>query len=164
MPASPAAFEEFFRAPIGCPAGEERIVFERSQLREPLPTANVEVARASDHIITDCPAHRDRPAVSMRARGRPTDELSSGRVSQASIARSLNMSLRSLQRRLAEEGITYKQLLDATRGELAQPYVRQSRLSLVEITFLLGFFEPGNLMRAFERWTGEPPSAYRVCA
>ena len=163
-PALPAAFEDFFRAPIAYSAGEDRIVFERSRLREPLPTANVEVAHASDQIITNYLAHLDRSAVSMRVRARLIDELPSGRVSQASIARTLNMSLRSLQRRLAEEGTTYKQLLDETRRELAEQYVRQSRLSLGEITFLLGFSEPGNFTRAFKRWTGKPPSEFRVCA
>lgn len=59
------------------------------------------------------------------------------------------MSLRGLQRRLAAEGPRYTALLDETRSELAQQYVRQSQLSLTEIAFLLGFSEPANFARAF---------------
>jgi len=71
------------------------------------------------------------------------------------------MSLRSLQRRLNDEGTSYKDLLDETRRELASHYMAESHRSINEITYLLGFSEPSNFSRAFRRWTGCSPSAYR---
>lgn len=157
-------FDGLFRAPIEYGASDDVIVFAAGPLDTKLPTGNVEIAHASDRIITDYIAHLERARVTMRVKARLIDELPSGHTTQESIARSLHMSLRSLQRRLAAEGTSYRELLDETRSELAQQYVRQSRLSLGEITFLLGFSEPGNFTRAFKRWTGKPPSAYRRSA
>jgi AraC-like DNA-binding protein len=82
-------------------------------------------------------------------------------VTEESIADALHLSRRSLQRRLKEEGTSYTQVLDETRRQLAAQYVRHSRLSINEITYLLGFSEPSNFSRAFRRWTGASPTAYR---
>jgi AraC-like DNA-binding protein len=72
------------------------------------------------------------------------------------------MSLRTLQRRLNDEGASYKGILDETRRELAAHYMAESHRSINEITYLLGFSEPSNFSRAFRRWTGKSPSAYRA--
>jgi len=50
------------------------------------------------------------------------------------------------------------------RSELATQCVRQSDLSINEITYLLGFSEPSNFTRTFKRWTGSTPSAFREAA
>jgi len=71
------------------------------------------------------------------------------------------VSLRSLQRRLRDEETSYSQLLDETRRELAMQYIRRSRMSINEITYLLGFSEPSNFSRAFKRWTGHSPTEHR---
>jgi methylphosphotriester-DNA--protein-cysteine methyltransferase len=65
---------------------------------------------------------------------------------------------------LKEEGTTYIQLLNDTRKELASRYISNSRLSISEISYLLGFAEPTNFTRAFRRWTGKSPSEYRMSA
>lgn len=51
--------------------------------------------------------------------------------------------------------------LDETRRELALQYLGNSRLSINEVTYLLGFSDPSNFTRAFKRWQGIPPSQYR---
>jgi len=71
------------------------------------------------------------------------------------------MSTRTLQRRLSEEGFTYKQLLESVRHTLAEQYIRDERLSLNEISYLLGFSEQSSFSRAFKRWTGKSPSQTR---
>ena len=71
------------------------------------------------------------------------------------------MSLRSLQRKLLEEGTSYTRLLEETRRDLAKNYVENSTLSLNEIAYLLGFSEQANFTRAFRRWYATSPSAYR---
>lgn len=80
------------------------------------------------------------------------------------IAQEMGMTQRTLQRKLAEAGITFQQLLDRTRHELALGYLKQGRLSLAEIAFMLGYQEQSSFSHAFKEWTGQNPGAYRVQA
>lgn len=77
------------------------------------------------------------------------------------MAQALLLSQRTLQRRLQEEGTSYQQLLDDTRRELAEQYLGQVDLTLLEVAYLLGFADPSNFFRAFRRWFGETPGEYR---
>ncbi|MBC3868891.1 AraC family transcriptional regulator [Undibacterium oligocarboniphilum] len=79
----------------------------------------------------------------------------------ADIAVELNMSQRTLQRKLTQAGIPYQQLLDQTRQSLAENYLRQHHLSLAEIAFLLGYQEQSAFQHAFREWTGVTPRAFR---
>ena len=97
----------------------------------------------------------------MQVRRQLTAQLSSGMANQESIANELHMSLRTLQRKLESEGTTFKRLLEETRKGLAIQYMAESHHSVNEITYLLGFSEASNFSRAFKRWTGQSPSAYR---
>jgi len=157
----PEPFSEHFRAPIQYSGNENSVSFDKTVATTVLPTANAEVARASEQIVQEYLARFDRSSVAMQVRARLTEQLSSGQANQESVANALHMSLRSLQRRLNDEGTSYKDLLDETRRELASHYMAESHRSINEITYLLGFSEPSNFSRAFRRWTGSSPSAYR---
>ena len=157
----PAPFAEHFRAPIQYSGNENSVCFDKVDALAALPTANAEVARANEKIVQEYLARFDRSSVAMQVRARLTEQLSSGHATQESIADALHMSLRSLQRRLNNEGTSYKGLMDETRRELAAHYMAESHRSINEITYLLGFSEPSNFSRAFRRWTGKSPSAYR---
>ena len=84
-----------------------------------------------------------------------------GDISDGKVDDSLFISTRTLQRRLSEEGHTYKQHLENVRRTLAEEYIRDERLSLNEISYLLGFSEQSSFSRAFKRWTGTTPSQAR---
>ena len=71
------------------------------------------------------------------------------------------MSVRSLQRNLRKFGTTFGAVLDETRRELAEHYVSDLKEDLTEIAFKLGYSEQSSFSRAFKRWTGISPSAYR---
>jgi AraC-like DNA-binding protein len=73
------------------------------------------------------------------------------------VASKLGIGARTLRRRLLDQGISFKELVDQTRGELAKEYLEQSRLSIDEISYLLGFSEPSAFHRAFKRWSQEAP-------
>lgn len=73
----------------------------------------------------------------------------------------LELSRRSLQRRLADEGYTYKQLVEQLREQLAIQYLGSDSNSLVDIALMLGYSELSAFIRAFRRWTGETPQQYR---
>ena len=77
------------------------------------------------------------------------------------IARTLATSARSLQRRLAAAGVSYQQLLDLARKDAAERYLTDSRLSIGEVAYLLGYSEPAAFNRAFRRWHHETPLAFR---
>lgn len=78
------------------------------------------------------------------------------------VAQALHLSQRTLQRRLQEEGTSYQQLLDDTRRDMADQYLQQPGLTLLEVAYLLGFADPSNFFRAFRRWFGCTPNEYRA--
>ena len=161
-PACSGEFFRVFRSPIEFSAAEDIIFFDKGEINTALPTANAEMARASDQIITEYLAHLDRSQIAIQVKAKMIEQLPSGHMTEETIARAIYLSSRSLQRKLKEEGTTYKDLLDETRRDLASQYIKNSRLSINEITYLLGFSEPSNFSRAFKRWMGVSPSEYRL--
>jgi AraC-like DNA-binding protein len=155
-------YARVFGAVIEFGAREAELRLDRSAVEAPVPTGNAELARANDGVIVDYLARFDRASVARQLELRLLEQLPSGRASQESVAKALAMSCRTLQRKLSAEGTTFRRMLDATRRHLGAEYVRQRRLSVNEIAFLLGFSEPANFSRAFRRWTGCSPSAYRA--
>jgi AraC-like DNA-binding protein len=79
----------------------------------------------------------------------------------AAVARQLHMSESTLQRRLANEGCRYQQLLDQVRYRLAREYLQGTTLPVAEIASLLGFSDTTNFRRSFKRWSNTTPSALR---
>lgn len=79
----------------------------------------------------------------------------------ATLARQMGMSTRTLSRRLHERGLTYQEVLDQARRELALRHLLNKDLKVIEVAFLLGFSEVSTFYRAFRRWTGTTPAAYR---
>ena len=77
------------------------------------------------------------------------------------MAFSLHLSLRGLQRKLAERGLTYDKVLGEVRRDLAQKYIMQPHLSISEISYLLGFSSSTNFSRNFKSWMGATQREYR---
>jgi AraC-like DNA-binding protein len=82
-------------------------------------------------------------------------------ATQENVAQQLNLTIRNLQRRLKEVGITYQAILDDSREALALGLIKDLGLPLYEIAFLVGFTEPSAFYKAFRRWTGKRPGDYR---
>ena len=78
----------------------------------------------------------------------------------SSIADRLNMSARTLQRRLRAEGLQYQQVLDGWLMELALNYLRQEKLSVEATATLLGYQDEANFRRAYKRWYGCAPKTH----
>lgn len=78
------------------------------------------------------------------------------------IAAGLNLGARSLQRKLKEEGTGYQQIADEVRRALAEQYLSSGCYPVKEISGLLGYNEVSAFTRAFKKWTGNTPSAYRA--
>ena len=154
-------FEEFFGCPVRFSASNNRILFDRETLEQELLSANPELARVNDRIVLDYLHDFNRKSLTTRVRELIIELLPGGLPREADVARHLNMSLRSLQRRLKEEGVSYKRILDEIRESLAIRYLEERRRPIIEISYLLGFSEQSNFTRAFKRWQGVTPLQYR---
>ena len=73
----------------------------------------------------------------------------------------LGMSEQTVRRRLKEEGYSFSKLKEDTRRDMAIYYIKQSSLSVEEISYRLGFSEGSTFIRAFKSWTGITPFSYR---
>lgn len=87
--------------------------------------------------------------------------LQRGSVRLDAVARELEIAPRTLQRGLAAEGRTFRAVVDDARRELAKQYLAERRQSLADVALLLGFSEQAAFHRAFMRWTGMTPGAFR---
>ncbi len=77
------------------------------------------------------------------------------------VAAHLNMSARTLQRKLKLEGVSFQKMLNELRNELAISYLKRDDLSVKEISYLLNYSEPSTFVRSFKSWSGNTPTAYR---
>jgi AraC-like DNA-binding protein len=140
-PADPEPWTRFFGCAVEFGAAENGFTLSASDADRPLPAANRPLAGIFDNLLTE--------------------QLASGEPSGADIALRLNMSRRTLQRKLAEAETSYQQLVDDTRREMALRYIDDRKMSVTDITFLLGFSGQSAFARAFKRWTGFSPTDYR---
>jgi AraC-like DNA-binding protein len=161
-PPNTERYERFFGSPVEYNTETNRLCFERALVDAPLSTPNPELARVNDQTVIDYLARFDRASIAMQVRAEIIGRLPEGSPHQDTIAESLHVSLRSLQRRLKDENTSFKKLLEETRRELALQYIRDSHRPIAEITYLLGFSEHSNFTRAFKRWTGRSPAEFRT--
>ncbi len=89
------------------------------------------------------------------------EALPRGRPKVEALARRLGLGARSLQRRLAERGLTYSTFLEQTLRRRAEEQLHHSPRSIAEIALELGFEDASAFARAFKRWTGESPTQWR---
>lgn len=104
-------------------------------------------------------AKRDDPLAEVRSTLRA--RLEDRDLKLEAVARALGTSPRTLQRRLGEAGTSLSALVDEERRHAAESYLREPRLAVGDVAYMLGYSEPSAFVRAFKRWTGTTPSAYR---
>ncbi|HVN83289.1 MAG TPA: AraC family transcriptional regulator [Candidatus Binatia bacterium] len=159
-PADVHPFRRLFGVEVAFLQPLNALEFSRAEMERPLPAANAELARQNEQIIASYLARLQQPRVSTRVEDAVLTALPDGAPSKQAIARQLGMSPRNLQRHLANEGTSFKDLLNNARVTLARNYVREGRLSVTEIAFMLGFADTSTFSRAFKRWTGTSPRDY----
>lgn len=164
-PANIAEHARLFGCPVKFDCAFNSIVFDRALLDLPVPQADPSVRGAlQQHAEQLLQARRQQtePEILRKARSVIVQQLGQGRARLAEVATALALSPRSLQRQLERAGFTFQQLLDLTRQELAQRYLRDSQLSLTDIAFLLGYSEQSSFTHAFRDWEGVTPSQWRL--
>lgn len=164
-PADKAPYERFFGGPVLFAQPTTRLVLGLQHLALPLrksdPGLLALLDEQAERILRDVsmPASASAPGDAWRAT--LVSLIRQGRTSLADLASAHHMSVRSLQRRLAEQGSSFQALLDDTRHRLALGYLRDPALELAEIALLLGYSEQSAFTRAFRHWTGLAPAQWR---
>jgi AraC-like DNA-binding protein len=138
------------------------LYLDRETLNYPMLQQDYQVNRAMPGAFGNLFDGRDpddRFLACMRAR--IVQMLPEGAMSIDAVAGLLHVSRRTLQRRLADRGTHFLQVVQEVRSELARGYLGDNRLAISEIAFLLGYSDQGSFSSAFKSWYGVSPSEYR---
>lgn len=139
-----------------------RVSFSREDSTRPFLTANEPMWAFFETGLRQRLATIEASAtMSERVKAVLLEGLPSGQYSVDDVARSLALSKRTLQRQLGEESASFKDILNATRRQLALHYLSKPHIAQGEIAFLLGFQDVNSFIRAFKDWQGVTPGAYR---
>jgi AraC-like DNA-binding protein len=150
-------------APVKFGAREDRFYVPASHLDQPLRSANPALLQAFEQHADGVLARLDTLGTkSHQVAGVLAQRLKGSIPPLKDVARELSMSDRNLQRALQHDGTTYQKLLDQVRRDLAISHLRNAGTSASQVGFLLGFSEPSAFHRAFRRWTGLAPNAFRA--
>jgi|GEM_PF-1060797 len=160
----PAKFAAWFEAPVHFEASRNAVVFERAAL-EPPParpdstmvrfiTAHLDQveARLLEQIVQS-PLDRVREAIAAQAR--------QSKFAAEDVAAAMGMSVRTLQRHVRKHGHALRELIEQAREAAARRLLSDERLSVEEVAFLVGYSDDRAFRRAFTRWTGHSPAAFR---
>jgi AraC-like DNA-binding protein len=139
--------------------------FDAALLAMPVPNADAGMypvlQQHAERLLRERAPASDAHGIVAQVRAAVIRNLANDRVRLAGIAAELGLSPRTLQRKLADAGASFQQVLDAARHALAQDYLRQRGLSLADIAFLLGYQEQSAFTHAFREWSGMNPGAWR---
>ncbi len=161
-PRDPSPFERYYGVMPTFGSRLYELVYPKGLRDMPVATFN---SRLRDYFDQEC-----RRIIESRAPGQSMVEqvrrvlvaaMDGGDVSQESVAKKLGLSSRSMQRRLAEEGTRYNDVLADIRAEFAKRYLARGSVSASEVAYLLGFTEPPAFFKAFKRWTGMTPREFQ---
>ncbi len=161
---SHAPYDAFFQVPVEFGAPVDEIVFPAAVLQQPLATADPElVALLKKHpVVATAKSAPSTDAFLESARAALRGALAEGDadIDVVTLAKRLNTSTRSLQRRLSERKTSFSDLHDAVRRELAATLLEDDNLLLPDVAQRLGFKDVSAFHRAFRRWTGVSPRAF----
>ena len=158
-----AEVERILGCPVRVEAGWNGLTLSYDIWRMPLRRRD-SILRGVLEEQADAIAARLSPAdgLTSQVRRALASRVAGGDTGIQAVARQLATTPRTLQRRLAEQGSSYQDLLDVTRREAAAGYLAHSTLSICEIAYLLGYSEAAAFHRAFKRWNAETPQAFRA--
>lgn len=161
-PADITPYQDFFGGEVRFDQPVTRLVIDVAYLALPVrkvdPAMLADLDRQAQELLNRVSAV---PAAVEAWRRALITLIREGRATLANLSAVHHTSPRSLQRRLAEHGMSFQSLLDETRFQLAKSYLLDSSLDLVEMALLLGYSEQSAFTRAFRSWTGVAPAQWR---
>ena len=160
-----AIYENHFGCPVHFETKRDALEISPESLRVPNRLGDETIARFFDqHLEAALASLPDDSNLEKRVRLAVAQLLSEGVPPLSLVATKLGLSARTLQRRLADQGQSFQNLVDQSRRELARQLLTETNYSLAEIAFLTGFAEQSGFNRAFKRWEGQTPRSYRIAA
>ncbi len=163
-PESMAEYERVFRCPVLFEQKENSMTVDWSIGNIPVLMANPMLLEYFEKYAQDFLAELDRPKEHTRAVTKIIlAHLDDEKLSIEKVAKEMAVSVRTLQKRLEEEGVVFSELLKDIREKLAKKYLREN-YTVEQITYLLGFSEPSVFRKAFKKWSGVTPKEYRESA
>lgn len=161
-PADQSPYRDVFGAEPSFDRGRYALVFPPDVLMLPIATHDSELgetlSRQVSQLVDALPA---AASFARDVRRVLAAELRGGNPMIDNVAAQLGMHPKTLTRRLKQEGTSHSELLDSLRRDLAERYVTVSDLSVTEVAFLLGFSDASAFNKAFRRWFGVAPLAFR---
>lgn len=155
--------EKAFNAAVFFGQRANSLIFRTQDLERPMPTSDPRLHLLLRRCLKQVGIQQKAPLSLLdQISDHLLHVLPEGCPTLDEIAQALEMPVWTLQRRLSDHGVTYKELLEKIRKELAMTYLNQPHLPLTEIAFLLGYSELSAFSRAFHRWTGIAPRVYRA--
>ncbi|GAB3945046.1 AraC family transcriptional regulator [Spirosoma harenae] len=143
-------------------ASEYFLAFDRRYWNEPILTADYELQGVFLRKVSAMnDAFRQGQGLSERISTYLLANSYLGIPTLDAMAANLNISSRSLQRKLQQEGVSYQQLVDSIRKSLALHYLTSGQYPVKEVSYILGYNELSAFHRAFRRWTGTTPVSYQ---
>ena len=137
-------------------------MFRSNDLDRPFVTHNEELVQIiGTQLDSELKARNASVNVGQQVKDALKRSLAGKRPTLQNVAQELSLSARTLQRRLTDAGVTFQQLVEDTRRELARHYLKQSSVELNEAAFLLGFEDANSFFRAFQSWEGASPTEWR---
>ena len=160
-PLSTAEYERIFNCPLLFDQDETSFTLGFALLNTPVRAPNPELLAYFGQYARDFIAEMDQNQEHTRAVTRIIlANLDDENLGIDKIAREMSLSVRTLQKRLEDEGVIFSDLLRSVREKLAKKYL-QENYSVEQITYLLGFSEPSAFRKAFKKWSGITPREYR---
>jgi AraC-like DNA-binding protein len=158
---------QMYETHFGCPARvedqENAIVFDKADLDRPFVTHNAELLSVlAPQLDAELAQALASHAIGDQVKGILKRRLAGRRPGLGDVAKELRLSVRTLQRRLADDGASFQQLMQEARRELARHYLLHSSLELNETAYLLGYEDAHSFFRAFHDWEGSSPGEWRA--
>ncbi len=159
-----AEFAKFFGDNVEFGAAADDITFSNNIRQSPIVSADPYLNRLLISYCEEAIAYRPKTRGSFRSsvENAVVPLLPHGKARASEIARQLGVSQRTFARRLSQEGLSFSELLDSLRSDLANRHLADRDLAISQIAWLLGYRDVGAFSHAFKRWTGKTPGKARA--
>ena len=154
-------YEAIFECPVRFGAERNALVFSSDWLEAALPQANQAVFEVYNAQCHDLLGRLEGEHSFVKMVESMVLDGTGNYLTFEQLAARLNISPRTLRRRLEQEGTTFQELLAKVRSTLAKELLLTGKLSVEQVSERLGYSDAGSFYHAFKRWTGKPPSAFR---
>jgi AraC-like DNA-binding protein len=152
----------YFKCPVLFRAERSRLVLKRVDLDRPFVTYNSELLEMlQPQLEKGLQQQQSSTSITEQVKWILKRMLAGGRPDASTVARELGLSVRTLQRRIVDEGATFRELLAQARQELGREYLSQPGMKINEVAFLVGYEDANSFYRAFRSWEGMSPAHWR---